>query len=185
MSATRKGNAELPRLHPRYNHPTTAPVTNLPSWTIFHLSFTLSLFLSLSQTRSPLTYLRYSSTYRWIVLVIHVRLLSFLSKFHDKSTLSPFLPSTSLIAIPIYGGSASLKRTLLLPSLFSRCRKKAFVYFTLTLFTSQKLQAQFLINVARINYCCTGSKFFTSDFFRNVISNFLCFSLMNSYDSEN
>ena len=88
MSATRKGNAELPRLHPRYNHPTTAPVTNLPSWTIFYLPFSLSLSPSLEH-ESPLTYLRYSSTYRWIVLVIHVRLLSFLSKFHDKSTLPP------------------------------------------------------------------------------------------------
>lgn len=36
MSVTRKGNAELPRLHPRHNHPTTVPVTTLLSWTIFH-----------------------------------------------------------------------------------------------------------------------------------------------------
>lgn len=36
MSATRKGNAELPRLHPRHNHPTAAPVTTLLAWTIFH-----------------------------------------------------------------------------------------------------------------------------------------------------
>lgn len=152
MSATRKGNAELPRLHPRYNHPTTAPVTNLPSWTIFHLSFSLSL----SRTWSPLTYPRYSSTYRWIVLVIHVRLLSFLSKFHDKP---PSLPPLHFI-----NRHSDLWRIGLVKksALYFRVveKKHRFVYFALAFFTGQKLQAQFLINVAKINYYCTGSKFF-------------------------
>lgn len=59
------------------------------------------------------------------------------------------------------GGSASLKKER---SLFSRCRNEASfrLFFALALFTGQKLEAQFLINVARINYCLTGSKFFTS-----------------------